>query len=196
MRDPKARIVIVGGGFAGVYAAMDLDRTLARRREAEVVLMSRENLMLFTPMLHEVAGGDLQPSDIVNPLRRILRHVRVVEAEVDANDLLARTVSCVAGIRDVRCEFGFDHVLLALGSDTNVLDLAGVRDWAATMKSRSDADLFFGREIEQMITIRDVEMLSDRLARLDARHRDTGQGGERHRQHGVHDEGCAHVRYS
>jgi NADH dehydrogenase len=141
MGDVKTRIVIVGGGFAGVYAAMHLDKTVARRGEAEVVLISRENFMLFTPMLHEVAAGDLHPSDIVNPLRRILRHVRVVAAEVDAIDLGARRVTCVAGMHDVRHEFGFDHLLLALGSNTKFFDLPGVSDWAATMKSLSDAAL-------------------------------------------------------
>jgi len=137
----KTKIVIAGGGFAGVYAAMYFDKTLARRGEADVVLISRENFILFTPMLHEVAAGDLQPSDIVNPLRRILHHVKVVEAEVDAIDLRARKVSCVAGIRDLRREFEFDHLLLALGSETNFFDMAGVRDWAATMKTLSDAAL-------------------------------------------------------
>jgi NADH:ubiquinone reductase (H+-translocating) len=141
MGDKKAKIVIAGGGFAGMYAAMYFDKRLARRSEAEVVLISRENFILFTPMLHEVAAGELQPSDIVNPLRRILRHVNVVEAEVDAIDLRARTVSCVAGLRDVRREFKFDHLLLTLGSETNFFDMAGVRDWAATMKTMSDAAL-------------------------------------------------------
>jgi NADH dehydrogenase len=139
--DVITKIVIAGGGFAGLYAAMHLDRTVARRREAEVVLISRENFIVFTPMLHEVAAGDLQPSDIVNPLRRILRHVKVVAAEVDAIDLRARTVSCVGGIGNVRREFGFDHLLLTLGAETNFFDTAGVRDWAATMKSLGDAAL-------------------------------------------------------
>jgi NADH:ubiquinone reductase (H+-translocating) len=137
----KTKIVIAGGGFAGVYAAMYFDKTLARRGEADVVLISRENYILFTPMLHEVAAGELQPSDIVNPLRRILRHVKVVEAEVDVIDLRARKVSCVAGIRDLRREFEFDHLLLALGSETNFFEMAGARDWAATMKTLSDAAL-------------------------------------------------------
>ena len=65
------RIVIAGGGFAGLYAAMHFDKRLARRADVEVTLISRENFILFTPMLHEVAAGDLYPGDIVNPLRRI-----------------------------------------------------------------------------------------------------------------------------
>lgn len=135
------KVVIAGGGFAGLYAAMSLDKALARRPEIEVVLISRENFILFTPMLHEVAAGDLYPGDIINPLRRILRHVKVVEAEVETIDLHARKVMCAAGIRGVRLEFGFDHLLLTLGSETNFFDMAGVRDWAATMKNLSDAAL-------------------------------------------------------
>ena len=69
----RTRVVIAGGGFAGLYAAKQFERTLARRPDIEVTLISRENFILFTPMLHEVAAGDLSPGDIVNPLRRILR---------------------------------------------------------------------------------------------------------------------------
>jgi NADH dehydrogenase len=58
-------------------------------------MISRENFTLFTPMLHEVASGDLYPGDIVNPVRRILRHVKFVEAEVEAIDLSARRIRCV-----------------------------------------------------------------------------------------------------
>src|SRR4029077_9380800 len=79
----KTRIVIVGGGFAGLYAAKYLDKHLARRPDIEVTLIARENFVLFTPMLHEVAAGDLAPGDIVNPLRRILRHVHIVGADVE-----------------------------------------------------------------------------------------------------------------
>src|SRR6202030_1940160 len=106
----KPRIVIAGGGFAGLSAAMYLDKTLARRAEADVTLISHENFVLFTPMLHEVAAGDLYPGDIVNPLRRILHHVKFVEAEVQAIDLPARLVRCVGGIARFGLEFPFDHL--------------------------------------------------------------------------------------
>jgi len=141
----KPRIVIAGGGFAGLSAAMYLDKTLARRAEADVTLISRENFILFTPMLHEVAAGDLYPGDIVNPLRRILRHVKFIEAEVLAIDLSARRVRYAGGIERVEFELEFDHVLLTLGSETNFFDLPGVSEWAVTMKSMFDAAMLRNR---------------------------------------------------
>jgi len=166
MTDVKSKIVIAGGGFAGLYAAMYFDRTLARRSEADVVLISRENFILFTPMLHEVAAGDLQPTDIVNPLRRILRHVKVVEAEVDAIDLHGRKVSCVGGLRSVRREFEFDHLLLTVGAETNFFDIAGVRDWAATMKTLGDAALLHNMMVALLETATLQENASARRALL------------------------------
>src|ERR1700747_818318 len=93
----KTKIVIAGGGFAGLTAATYLDKRLARRADTEVVLISRENFILFTPMLHEVAAGDLDPSDIINPLRRILRHVKIVQADVQAIDSVRRRGRCAGG---------------------------------------------------------------------------------------------------
>jgi NADH dehydrogenase len=141
----KTSVVILGGGFAGLSAAMYLDKTLARRAEAEVTLISRENFILFTPMLHEVAAGDLYPGDIVNPLRRILHHVKFVQAEVQAIDLSARRVRCVGGVAKLELDFEFDHLLLTLGSETNFFDLPGVSEWAVTMKSLFDAAMLRNR---------------------------------------------------
>src|SRR5438874_7439061 len=109
------RIVIAGGGFAGLYAAMHFDKRIARRSDVDVMLISRENFILFTPMLHEVAAGDLYPGDIVNPIRRILRRVKFVEAEVESIDLPARRAHCLGGLARLKFELEFDHVLLTLG---------------------------------------------------------------------------------
>ena len=135
----------MGGGFAGLSAAMYLDKKLARRADMEVTLISRENFILFTPMLHEVAAGDLYPGDIVNPLRRILHHVKFVQAEVQAIDLSARRVRCVGGVAKLELDFEFDHLLLTLGSETNFFDLPGVSEWAVTMKSLFDAAMLRNR---------------------------------------------------
>src|SRR5207245_5196544 len=139
------RIVIAGGGFAGLYAAMHFDKRLARRADVEVRLINRENFILFTPMLHEVAAGDLYPGDIVNPIRGILHHVKFVQAEVQAIDLSARRVRCLGGVARLVLEFEFDQLLLTLGSETNFFGLPGVNEWAVTMKSMFDAAMLRNR---------------------------------------------------
>ena len=156
------RIVIAGGGFAGLYAAMHFDKRLARRADVEVTLISRENFILFTPMLHEVAAGDLYPGDIVNPLRRILRHVKFIDADVQAIDLNARRIHCIASVADRELEFEFDHLLLTLGSETNFFNMDGVRDWSVTMKSLSDAALLRNRMVA---LLEEASLQSDEAAR-------------------------------
>ena len=158
----KTRIVIVGGGFAGLYAARYLDKRLARRSDVEVTLISRENFILFTPMLHEVAAGDLSSSDIVNPLRRILRHVNIVEAEIEAIDFTARKVRCLAGVHDVELEFEYDHLLLAVGSEINFFNMHDVRDWAVTMKNLTDAALLRNRLVA---VLEEASLRSDEVSR-------------------------------
>jgi NADH dehydrogenase FAD-containing subunit len=70
----KTRVLILGGGFGGLYAALEFEKR--REPDIEVTLISEENFFLFTPMLHEVAASDLDLTHIVNPIRRMLRHVR------------------------------------------------------------------------------------------------------------------------
>ncbi len=156
------RIVIAGGGFAGLYAAMHFDKRLARRADVEVTLISRENFILFTPMLHEVAAGDLFPGDIINPLRRILRHVKVVEADVRTVDLTGRIVGCRGGMAERELNFEFDHLLLTLGSETNFFNMDGVRDWSVTMKSLTDAALLRNRMVA---LLEEASLQSDEAAR-------------------------------
>jgi len=126
---------------------MYLDKTLARRADMEVTFISRENFILFTPMLHEIAAGELFPGDIVNPLRRLLHHVRFVEAEVQSVDLNSRNVRCTAGPTGSELTFEFDHLLLALGSETNFFELPGVGDWAVTMRGLMDAAMLRNRMV-------------------------------------------------
>src|SRR5438094_8835806 len=83
----KKQIVILGGGFGGVYAALHLERLLARAREVEICLVSRDNFFLFTPMLHEIAASDRESANIVNPPRKLLRPVKVCVGAVDRIDL-------------------------------------------------------------------------------------------------------------
>ena len=93
----QTRILILGGGFGGVYAALEMERHLARRPDVEVTLVTRDNFFLFTPMLHEVAAGDLELSTIVNPLRKLLSRVNTFVGTVEAIDLAARLVEVSHG---------------------------------------------------------------------------------------------------
>jgi NADH dehydrogenase len=134
----RARVVILGGGFGGIYAALRLEKALARGAAVEVTLVNRENSFLFTPMLHEVAASDVDLTDIVSPIRTLLRRVRFVQGEVEAIDLEARRVEISHGDGH-RHELGYDHLVIALGAVTNFYDLPGVEDRALTMKSLGDA---------------------------------------------------------
>src|SRR6266699_6262118 len=91
-RPRQKRIVILGGGFGGVYAAMRLEKLLARESAVEICLVSRDNFFLFTPMLHEVAASDLEITNIVNPLRKLLRKIEVIVGDVNQIDLPAKRV--------------------------------------------------------------------------------------------------------
>ncbi|HET6891246.1 MAG TPA: FAD-dependent oxidoreductase, partial [Pyrinomonadaceae bacterium] len=135
----KTRILLLGGGFAGVETARYLDRTVAKRSDVEVTLVSRENFSLFTPMLHEVVASDLEPADICNPLRKLLRRVTVLNGEIETIDLIAGRVTISYGVRELRRELQFDHLVLALGSETNYLGIPGVAEQALGIKTLGDA---------------------------------------------------------
>jgi NADH dehydrogenase len=146
-REGRRRVVILGGGFAGLHAARRLQRTLGRQGDLEVVLISRENYVLFTPMLHEVAAGDLDPADIVIPLRKMLRRVRVIQGEVTDIDLQARVVRYAVGALRQPRELTYDHLLLAMGSETNYFGMKHLEAAAATMKTLGDAALLRNRMV-------------------------------------------------
>ena len=133
------RILILGSGFAGVEAARYLDRTAAKRADVEVTLVSRDNFSLFTPMLHEVVASDLEPPDICNPLRKLLRRVTVVTGEIRTINLAARRVTISYGIRELKRELPFDYLVLALGSETSFLGIPGVAEHALGIKTLRDA---------------------------------------------------------
>ena len=135
----KTRILILGGGFGGVYTALELDRTIASRPDVEVTLVSRENFILFTPMLHEVAASDLDLTHIVNPIRKMLRHVNFFYAEVQSIDLASKSVR-VAHSEDAHVHnLSYDHLVIAVGNATNFFKMPGLEEIAFTMKSLGDA---------------------------------------------------------
>src|SRR5690242_18898381 len=82
----KKQVLILGGGFGGVYAALQFEKLLRSRADLEVTLVSRDNFFLFTPMLHEIAASDLELNAIVSPLRKMLHRVGTFVGTVERID--------------------------------------------------------------------------------------------------------------
>jgi NADH dehydrogenase FAD-containing subunit len=133
-------IVIVGGGFAGVSVARRLEARL-RPGDADIVLLSRDNYTLFTPMLPEVTSGELEVRHVVTPVRTQLRRTRFVLADVDEIDVVNRTLRYHHVLTQQNVEQRFDHLVLALGSSTSDFGLPGVAEHTWALKSLEDAEL-------------------------------------------------------
>ena len=137
----KKRILILGGGFGGLYTALHLEKTLARDEDITVTLVNRENFFLFTPMLHEVAASDLDITHIVSPARKLLKKVDFFHGDVEKIDLENKKVSVShgQGKEHHEHELNYTHLVLALGSITNFFNTPGLAERAVTMKSLGDA---------------------------------------------------------
>jgi NADH dehydrogenase len=148
---PPHRILVLGGGFGGIYAALELEKVVARHPHVEVTLVTRDNFFLFTPMLHEVAASDLAMHAIVNPLRKLLRRVHTFVGDVEAIDLDARSVRVVHGLGGGHAhDLPYGQLILALGSSTNFFGLPGVADCALTVRSLDDAVTLRDRVIHHL----------------------------------------------
>ena len=148
MAGKKTSIVILGGGFAGVYTALRLEKTFAREDDVQVTLISDENFMLFTPMLPEVTSSSIGAKHIVSPLRAFFRKVKFQNKEVQSIDLAGRFVVAAHCPACERNELRFDHLVLALGSKTNFQNIPGLADHAFPMKTLGDAMMLRNRIID------------------------------------------------
>ncbi len=148
----RKKVVILGGGFGGLYTALQLDKTLARDPGVEITLVNKENFFLFTPMLHEVAASDLDITHIVNPIRKLLKRVRFFDGDVELIDLQRKRVIVSHGLEGQRHdhELEYDHLVLGLGAITNFFNLPGLQERAITMKSLGDAIHLRNRLIENL----------------------------------------------
>ena len=135
----KTRVLILGSGFGGMYAALELDRSIARDPDIQVTLVNRENFFLFTPMLHEVAASDLDITHIVSPVRKLLKNVNIFNGDVRSIDIVNKVVSASHGKDPHFHDLKYDHLILSLGSITNFFGNKGLEANALTMKSLGDA---------------------------------------------------------
>jgi NADH dehydrogenase len=158
----KKRILILGGGFGGVYAARRLERLFKRRSDVEIVLVSRDNFLLMTPLLFEVFSGTLDVRHCSFPIRAFLQTTQFVEATVKAIDLEQRMVQLKAAGESA--ELAYDQLVLALGALTNRVMIPG-SEHAFTFKTLADA-LMLRNHVIECFERADVEADSQRKRRL------------------------------
>ncbi len=133
----KPKIIIVGGGFAGVFAAKALRRKMGE--DADIELISKDNYFVFQPLLPEVAGGGINSSDAITSLRLLLKNVKVRLAEVTKIDFESKTLTVMQGTRRMPVELTYDHIVLAMGQSADLSRFPGLPEHALTMKYMGDA---------------------------------------------------------
>ena len=145
-RSIKSRIVILGGGFAGMTTADHLEQEVGADPSVEITLVSETNALLFTPMLAEVAASSLEPTHISAPLRTSLRRTNVLRARATNIDLAHKCVTLADA--DRTWDIPFDHLVLSLGAVSNYLGMKNVEQLAYDFKSLGDAMKIRNRVID------------------------------------------------
>ncbi len=151
------RVLVLGGGFAGVETARHLEKLTRRRDDVEVWVVSRENFSLFTPLLPEVCSGMLEARHCVTALRAQLRRPSswAVTADVESIDLDAKQVTVTGGDGDLH-RLNYDSLVIALGGETATFGIVGIEEYAVGMKTLADAFALRNRVIE-MLERADIE---------------------------------------
>lgn len=149
------RIVVLGGGFAGLYVVQWLEKLFKHHAGVEITLMSRNNYFLMTPFLFEAGSGVLEPRHAVTPVRRIFKRARFIEAEVEKIDLEKKCALGRHAPGGHEYEIEFDHLVLALGGVTNRSLIPGA-DQAIAFKTLGDA-IFLRNKIIDLFERADAE---------------------------------------
>ncbi|MER5447661.1 NAD(P)/FAD-dependent oxidoreductase [Streptomyces sp. NPDC002766] len=153
----RARILVVGGGYVGMYTALRLQRRLKRelaRGEAEITVVTPDPYMTYQPFLPEAAAGAISPRHVVVPLRRVLDHCHVVVGEVRSIDHTKRTATLTTLATEEEGagaeQLSYDELVLAPGSISRTLPIPGLAEHAVGFKSVEEAIGLRNHVIEQM----------------------------------------------
>ena len=146
----KKKIVILGGGFAGVECARQLESQFKNNSKIELLMVSEDNFLLFTPMLPQVASGMIETRHIVLPIRTICKNTKFYEGRVKNIDPYGKLVT-LWGTGDRRSiSIHYDFLVVALGSETNFFGMSDVEKNAYTMKTLNDAVVLRNRVIDML----------------------------------------------
>jgi NADH dehydrogenase len=160
----RPSVVLVGGGFAGFFAARTLERLLPADA-AELTLISATDHLCYSPLLPEVAAGRLEPRRIAVPLHAGLRRARVVQATVDEVDFDGRTLHYRADGAE-QATIPWDRLALTTGSVTRTLPTPGLGMHAVGLKNLVEADFLHDHVLRQLELADATTDLEERRARL------------------------------
>ena len=149
-KERPTRIVIVGGGFGGVYTAIALEKLLGHGPEAEIALISKENYLTFQPMLPEVISGSIGLVDTITPIRRLCSSTHLYTRTVERIDLERKRVIATAGFGSRQFELDYDHLVVALGNVTSFAGQPGLAEHALPFKYLGDALTLRNRAIQAL----------------------------------------------
>jgi NADH dehydrogenase len=133
----KKKVVVIGGGFGGVFAAKALERQ--GRGKLDVELVNANNYFVFQPLLPEVAASSIHSADAVVPLRQLLHGIQVRQAEVMGIDFDKKKVIVVQGTRRIPIDIHYDELVIALGTGVDLKRFPGLPEHGLTMKDLADA---------------------------------------------------------
>ncbi|MFE9613312.1 NAD(P)/FAD-dependent oxidoreductase [Streptomyces sp. NPDC006012] len=153
----RARILVVGGGYVGMYTALRLQQKLKRelrQGDVEITVVTPDPYMTYQPFLPEAAAGSISPRHVVVPLRRVLDRCHVVVGEVTAIDHTKRTATLTTLATDEEGdgadEIGYDELVLAPGSVSRTLPVPGLAEYGIGFKTVEEAIGLRNHVIEQM----------------------------------------------
>ncbi|PPF81907.1 pyridine nucleotide-disulfide oxidoreductase [Subtercola sp. Z020] len=144
----RQRVLILGGGYAGLYVALGLERHRGET-PVEIILVDRNGYMTYQPLLPEVAGGHVNPADVAVSLRRTLRGSRIIRGSLAGLDVDAKTAE-ITGLDGSSIPLTYDHVVLALGAVTRVFPTPGLEENAVGFKTIEEAVYTHNRVLEQV----------------------------------------------
>lgn len=140
MASGAKEILILGGGFAGVYTARALEKLL-RPEQANITLVNREYYWVYQPMLPGVISGSIGVANVVSPIRRLCPRTNLVTREIEDIDLVNRVVTASPGFTPRQLKLRFDYLVIALGNVTNFYGMPGMFENAFAFKTLADAML-------------------------------------------------------
>jgi NADH dehydrogenase len=138
-QDSQTKILILGGGFAGISVLRQLQKIIRKNKRVSITLVNEDNFFLYTPMLQDIASGTLHPSSISIPLRMFAKDSEFIQANVSSIDLKNKLVAITRKFDGKVKVLDYDYLVLALGSRTNFFGNKRMEKNSFTIKTIQDA---------------------------------------------------------